>query len=126
MILRLTFECGPGGIVAGQVFTVALSLWTPHEAPSSSGSLPMAALAGDPRVHLDPNSPGIANDDPPTKTALIIAPYVYRDVPGEPEDVDWLTPLSDYVGGEPTAAPNPAKFSLIPALRKAGYNPVAL
>jgi hypothetical protein len=122
----LTFECGPGGIVRGQVFTVDVLLQPPGGFPPPQSSLGTALLAGDPRVHINPRFPGKTKDDPPNKTALIIAPYVYHGSPGNPEDVDWLTPWSDYYGGNSNPAPDPGKFSIIPALESAGYRPVPL
>ncbi len=41
----------------------------------ASPSLTVSPLASDPRVHLPPKSPGDGTDDPPNKTAVIIAPF---------------------------------------------------
>jgi hypothetical protein len=43
----------------------------------SDPALRTTALTADPRVHLDPQSPGDGSSDPSSKTALIIAPYTH-------------------------------------------------
>jgi hypothetical protein len=123
----LTYECGSGGIVRGQVFTVEITLQPPLDSFSPQSSLAPALLSGDPRVHIYPQSPGDSAADPPGKTAVIVAPYVDHDAQGNENDVNDVQHWSDYFGGNATPAPDPSKFSIVPALKQDGYgDPVTL
>jgi len=70
-------------------------------------------LSGDPRVFIDPKSPGDSRFDPPSKTALIIAPFAT-------ESDDHFGSGVLY-GGEPTAA-TWQDFRIVTALEKNGYS----
>ena len=86
-------------------------------------ALTRAPLSGDPRVFIDPLNPREGRDDPPSKSVLIFAPYVAQGNTGMPiRPIEMLTDMSDYEEGAATPAPDPAKFSILPALRAHGYD----
>ncbi len=116
--ILLTYSCG---------FTVEVSLQPPRLEPDWQAPLAAAPLAGDPRIHIYPQSPSDASADPPQKTALVIAPFVNHDAQGNANALDSLTDYSDYFDGAATAGPDPLKFSIVPALKQDGYSdPVTL
>ncbi|MGA2078174.1 MAG: hypothetical protein ABSH52_32185 [Terriglobia bacterium] len=64
-VIRIQYCQGPDEwIYLGNVYPVG-----------TDSALHTATLTNDPRVHLDPQSPGDPSSDPSSKTALIIAPY---------------------------------------------------
>jgi hypothetical protein len=87
-----------------------------------------APLSGDPRVFIDVFPPGNGKDDPASKSVIVFAPFMEYQGP-TPSSWQWgnspIQPISDwanYEGGAITPAPDPARFSILPALRAHGYD----
>jgi len=114
--LILLYRCGPA---------VTLLLDPIYDNPRQP-PLALSPVAGDPRVFIDTRSPGNGRYDPPSKTALIFAPFVDKDRQKTANPFRSLTALSDYLGGSANPAPDPRQFSIEPALEAHGYQPVEL